>query len=89
MSIVGWQPIETAPKDGTKIDLWMIAGDGYNEGRVTDAYWVEASRDYEYAFDGHKAVSCWWAPNQWYDGADGPMRNDVASHWMPLPDAPK
>jgi hypothetical protein len=29
-----WQPIETAPKDGTKIDLWHK--DGY---RVADCRW--------------------------------------------------
>ncbi|WP_139218063.1 hypothetical protein [Paracoccus aminovorans] len=42
-----WQPISTAPKDGTKIDLWT----GYNE-RAADAMWLgrvdvasEAARD--------------------------------------------
>lgn len=34
-----WQPIETAPKDGTRIDLWLVDQDGDGE-RVTDAYWV-------------------------------------------------
>lgn len=31
-----WQPIETAPKDGTKIDVWCP---GY--GRIADARFVE------------------------------------------------
>lgn len=29
-----WQPIETAPKDGTTIDLWLQAGE-----RIADARW--------------------------------------------------
>lgn len=30
-----WQPIETAPKDGTPVDLWMKSG-----GRLTNVLWV-------------------------------------------------
>ena len=29
-----WQPINTAPRDGTVVDLWLIAG-----ARYTDAWW--------------------------------------------------
>ena len=32
-----WQPIETAPKDGTVVDLWVRG-----RGRVTDCVWGEA-----------------------------------------------
>jgi hypothetical protein len=31
-----WQPIATAPKDGTLCDLWLTGG-----GRVTDQWWCE------------------------------------------------
>ncbi|MGN6099855.1 MAG: hypothetical protein ACTHOR_01800 [Devosia sp.] len=31
----GWQPIETAPKDGQKFDGWQ------GGGRVTDVYWSD------------------------------------------------
>jgi hypothetical protein len=30
-----WQPIETAPKDGTVIDVWCPS-----IGRMTDVYWL-------------------------------------------------
>ena len=33
-----WQPIETAPKDGTAIDLWVSYEDGSGQ-RVTDCTW--------------------------------------------------
>lgn len=33
-----WQPIETAPNDGTRVDLWMP---GLNGGsRAIDCHWV-------------------------------------------------
>jgi hypothetical protein len=74
---MSWQPIETAPKDGTVIDLW-IAGDGGAQWRETDAYYV-TDRDWErveYKPDGSYAYVTsrrdgWWAPNHDYDGADG------------------
>ncbi|UWF67339.1 MULTISPECIES: hypothetical protein [unclassified Brucella] len=33
----GWQPIESAPKDGTKLDVWMLPH-GYRE---TDVFWSD------------------------------------------------
>ena len=40
-----WQPIETAPKDGSEVDLWVVTfldGVALIGGRVTDAWWLEA-----------------------------------------------
>jgi hypothetical protein len=36
--VVSWQPIETAPKDGQRVDLLLA-----NRERVTDAHWTGAS----------------------------------------------
>lgn len=31
-----WQPMSTAPRDGTIVDLWLSGG-----GRVTDQWWCD------------------------------------------------
>lgn len=68
-----WQPIETAPKDGTKVDLWIVDQDGNGE-RVVDAEWVADFAFYNrywhpergaYSESGRR--DGWYAPNQGYD----------------------
>lgn len=79
-----WQPIDTAPLDGTEVDLWMTdeQGDGWRE---TDAWYV---RDYEEEFivydglGGHsykrERRDGWLAPGHDYGDSgfcDQPVRN--------------
>ena len=73
-----WQPIETAPRDGTIIDLWMTDSSG-GAWREANAYWVEDECDtfHEWPAPYHKPViryihrSGWFAPNHDYEGQDG------------------
>lgn len=85
MSEEGWQDIETAPKDGTVIDLWVDSG-----CRITDAYWGEPEVDRNFRDDEEDG----------WDAAPGWLKNvgfstyclgedERATHWMPLPPPPK
>jgi hypothetical protein len=57
-----WQSIETAPKDGTEIDVWCPeGGEGY---RVPDAWWSSVDGHWLYAGQGN---SMQWltGPTHW------------------------
>lgn len=78
-----WQPIETAPKDGTVIDLWA------DQRRVTSCYWGLPAH-----CCGEMGSYC---DSEWHDLKDGwvdDMNEPLGeyrgnpTHWMPLPDAP-
>jgi hypothetical protein len=78
-----WQSIETAPKDGTIVDLWaqamgIIDRDSDKEiplveFRVTDAYWDGGKWKDK---DGRPHESIAW------------ISNPRITHWMPLPPPP-
>ena len=81
-----WQPIETAPRDGTKVDLWYP----YPRCRVINCYF---SNDRIWGKDGQ------WLRREpaWKDNALLPesewmtacFPNMVPSHWMLSPDPPE
>ena len=69
-----WQPIETAPKDGTVIDLWVKSGclhGGHREcfAEFRDGCW-QSER-----WNGMDVVE--WLPIEFQ-----------ATHWMPVPAPP-
>ena len=69
-----WQPIATAPKDGTPVDLWRKWGNSVSIGeRLTNMRRVELS-----------------PTNSFYEPVlSGPSCVRNATHWMPIPAAPK
>jgi hypothetical protein len=75
-----WRPIESAPRDGTVIDLWSCGE------RVADASWGRPTYGPRGA-DGYAIPG--WVVEDDYD-CDGPVNNLVrdATHWRPLPATP-
>lgn len=68
-----WQPIETAPKDGTAVLLW--AKDLRFPGRMCVAQYANYDIEWWYVTDGK------FGP--W------PLRGPSPTHWMPLPEIPR
>jgi hypothetical protein len=74
-----WQPIETAPKDGTNVllfGLWAGEIHGVHDCPSMEIGYFSDGSDYE-GFD--------WVAT----GGDYYCTWGKPTHWMPLPDAPK
>lgn len=77
--MAGWQPIETAPKDGTPVILWTvwvgdeISPDPFSEVQI--GYW-DHGNDLPASHDFSRRPE--WVV----------QRIGVPTHWMPLPAAP-
>lgn len=75
-----WQPIETAPRDSSKI---LVAyKNAFGEWRVKEAWWAMPYEDAP--FD-----QCWWCVDgnsMLLDSSQSPGIG--ATHWMPLPEPP-
>jgi hypothetical protein len=70
---MSWQPIETAPKDGTEIDLWYP-----DLGRQPAAHWDTTGLGFGW---------CW--PNWNEGRLETVIRPNIApTHWMPIPEPP-
>ena len=74
--MTGWQPIETAPKNGTRIDLGCLSAKCFT--RAPDCYW-------------HKKAHRWiskWCGKEGYSALRLPF---TPTHWMlpPPPPEPK
>ncbi len=83
----GWKPIATAPKDGTKVDIWMQ---------------VNASPMSMGLSDSFRVVECAWSESEvakegpgWYHYDQSKsydfrrLQDRYITHWMLTPDAPK
>ncbi len=76
----GWQPIASAPRDGTKIDVWLAKA----HCRVTNCYWVRPQHTC-----GENEGYCDSCPDHdgWVDGEDFMYgyTKEQPTHWMPVP----
>jgi hypothetical protein len=77
-----WQPIENAPKDGTKVDLFVrgftLTGDPVGK-RFPDAYW----------HTGEPAGPNGGSPRiGWWIGSYPLAKKWRPTHWMIQPEAP-
>lgn len=83
-----WQPIKTAPKDGTKIDLWRVrleygTAETFDGERIPNAFWGEP-----YYGNDRKYDDAWV---HWDGGRTEEVEITDAylvTHWMPLPEPP-
>jgi hypothetical protein len=79
---VAWMPIESAPKDGTVIDVWI---GGEFPGRRTDVCW-RTPTDSEWWSHGGDTIE---TPDATWHDCFGPLgRYEPPLYWMPLPAAP-
>lgn len=79
--VAGWRPIETAPKDGTRIDVWVDRPVTIN-GRVDRAK----------ARGGYRLTEVWW-DDGWTMLGPVPFarvkhEGDEITHWSPIPAGP-
>lgn len=76
---MAWQPIETAPKDGTPVDLYCVRTHCHGEVqnvRKCDASWGAMVDQFSgVEFEGWRGIGEAYAENR-------------PTHWMPIPDAP-
>jgi hypothetical protein len=68
-----WQPIESAPKDGTHVLLWFPAGYWATEVHVAIGLWDSGEDEGWYAGDESHSMTAHGAP---------------PTYWMPLPAPP-
>lgn len=74
----GWQPIETAPKDGSYILAIVQESDDRHMGRQAGRMFCIRYESFGERFGG-------WAVYPGYGGA----LDNAFSHWMPLPPPPE
>jgi hypothetical protein len=67
-----WRPIESAPKDGSEVDVWCASEAEGDDGgyRIANAWWCRVDARWRYYGDERTA----WAHQP--------------THWMPVPDGP-
>ena len=77
----GWQPIESAPKDGRCVlAYWNWKDDDVDEHFISIAYWNGSEWE-----DVHNGI---YEYGKWEENGSESFVHDI-THWMPLPEPPK
>jgi len=76
-----WQPIETAPRDGTDMLLYQPDVNKHGIERFYHELIIVAFWDDRY--------DCWSVSNVGGYEWDTDMQSKEVTHWMPLPESPK
>ena len=76
--VPAWQPIETAPKDGTRIVVANKCGSWIAEYRPVYQSGFKPRNPWQSMMLNHDHMTAGWA-----------KRDYLPTHWMPLPAAPK
>ena len=74
-----WQPIATAPRDGTPVLIYMPEA---SRKRVMEAYWATP-------WEGAPEEQCWWSTPHGPAGRGYTILQKAVTHWMPLPAPPQ
>ena len=84
---MGWQPIETAPKDYTKIIVWYLNRN--SKSRTVMARWLTDEQAAETDADGVGLEGGWYeCIDNWDDYTEVAIHEGEPTHWMPLPAPP-
>ena len=78
-----WQPIETAPRDGTRILAWNSE---YGQRETYMSMYSKGSVGYERWVRGNGPAEIGW---DWQEPMNGWAFTWKPTHWMPLPEAPE
>lgn len=88
-----WRPIESAPKDGTIIDVFLritgesldemneVVGTEYSGHRISDVWWHDEKQRWHYGTEAEDRHLC--------DGIDKDGLLKKVTHWQPLPPPPQ
>jgi hypothetical protein len=77
-----WQPIDKAPKDGTRVDLWLTRADGQPGERWPDCWWADANPELG-------AVEAGWRDDVCFVNTPPAGHFATVTHFMLPPAAPE